>query len=187
VAPAPGRSVAPVAKLVPLLVALAVLPAPAADGTMPVISRRCPTNLLKSCPANLYILALADARAPDCAPLDGAPAEVDPPTLPEIFPDVPVAPPGAADAVINMNSPFAARSMHPVSVTCFACAALRVDVVAGSGVRAPGAPAPCAPLCTGDCVGVCGVAWLAPTTVVSDNTAAQQLPIRILLICSSGS
>jgi hypothetical protein len=144
-APGAGRSTDAVA-LPPLVVALAVLLDPGC--TVPTISTRCPAYLAKSCPLSRYIVALALARAPGCA----LPAEIDPPTLGEEFPD----PPAVADAVDSMNSPLAPRSMQPVSVS--GAAAARVDVDAGSCVRAPGEPAPCEPLCTGDCVGVCVVA-----------------------------
>jgi len=150
--PPAGRSADAVALLLPL-VALAVLLAPPGC-TVPTISTRCPTYLAKSWPLSRYIAAVALARAPGV--LAAPPAEIDPPTLGEEFPDVPVAPVDPADAVDSMNSPLAPRSMQPVSVS--GAAAARVDVDAGSCVRAPGAPTPCEPLCTGDCVGVCVVA-----------------------------
>jgi hypothetical protein len=145
-----GRSADAVA-LLPGADALAVLLAPP-GWTLPTTSTRCPTYLAKSWPLSRYIAALALARAPGCAP----PAEIDPPTLGEEFPDVPVAPVAPADAVDSMNSPLVPRSIQPVSVS--GAAPVRVDVDAGSCVRAPGAPTPCEPLCTGDCVGVCVVA-----------------------------
>jgi len=66
-------------------------------------------------------VAPARAVAPVCAPVEGAlvddaPAEVDPATLPEIFPDVPVTPVDPAEAVISMKSPLGPRATQPVSV-----------------------------------------------------------------------
>jgi hypothetical protein len=148
---APARLADAVALLLPLLAVLLAVP-DALGATVPVISTRCPTYLATSWPLSRYMLGVVLARAP----LEEAPAVVDPPTLPELFPDVPVAPLDPADAVISMNSPFTPRSMQPVTVS--GLAAVRVDVDAGSCVRAPGVPTPCEPLCTGDCVGACGVA-----------------------------
>jgi hypothetical protein len=90
---------------------------------------------------------------------------VDPPTLPERFPEVPAAPGVAADALVKMKSDPLPRSMQPtivigvLSAPVVVCVpgrdvvSVRAPAVDDPGCCALGDPGFSLPLCTGDWVG----------------------------------